>query len=144
MRMSCSANMFLIGLGDEVMLVPRAPPANLGLPVEEMDLEIEQLQSLQKLEALCDDAGAEALPGVWIPFRRKFTGDYTTASAAKTTHNLSSISNLNRVPKENRAEWYRGFELMLLAKLQSKLKDCLVKYKKSVEEYQVAKVSVPC
>lgn len=137
--------MFLIGLGDQIMAVPTTQPGNLGLEVEDADLEVEQMQSLQEeLAALRDDSESDCLSGEWIHFARQFTGKFATASASKIAHKLKSTKDLSIVPERQRGEWYRGMELITMSIMRAKLKGMLTKYQRAAEEYQVMRVGFRC
>ncbi|KUJ09467.1 uncharacterized protein LY89DRAFT_701455 [Mollisia scopiformis] len=125
---------------DQIIPVPRAPNKHLGVLEEEVDLEVEQYQNLQENIAALQDDADEGLQGVWIPFGRKETGLAATGiSASRISADVRALKDLNLVQPNERGRWYRGFELLLIRSIQSKLRKSLVKYKLAVQEYQVAK-----
>ena len=135
----------MLGVGDGTLVpIPRTPQINLGLPLEEADLEFEQLQELeQELEGteVKEDKERETLFGVWLPFRRDFTG---RASAAiddrKIKKVLGSNDNLYDIPEAWRGSIYRYWEKQINKDCLAELKPLLVEYKCIIDSAKVTKV----
>jgi helicase required for RNAi-mediated heterochromatin assembly 1 len=134
----------LPGLGrEQIVLAARALPTNLGLPLEEIDLEFEQMQNLEEeATALRDDTEKEALSGEWIPFDHRETSRYQQdVTIRQMLMDLFNVKDMYLIPRDKRGRLYRGFEKALMDSIQSKLKPLLRKYRKLAEDYQITKAS---
>lgn len=132
------------GLGEEqIVFAQRAPQALFSLPLEEIDLEFEQMQNLEEeAAALRDDAENEALSGEWISFGQRETSLCNQdISLRQILKDLSTTKDLNSITRKVRGLWYRGFEIAMIDAVHRKLKPLLITYRKIVEDYAVAKAS---
>ncbi|KAL2062469.1 hypothetical protein VTL71DRAFT_6735 [Oculimacula yallundae] len=128
----------------QLMKIPGAPPVNLGFPLEEGDIEAEQLRQLEQEAADAsspEDKEVEfGLGGPWVPFGRKVTGRHTAAvvdSAAR--RKLSRCKDLFEIPLSDRGQMYRYFEKQMNKIVMQKLQEYLVKYKRYVEDNYITK-----
>jgi helicase required for RNAi-mediated heterochromatin assembly 1 len=115
---------------------------NFGLPVEESDLEFEQLQQLE-LDDEESPIGKETdvLRGKWIPFRRQWTGRCPAGvEYRKVKKLLSSNKNLYDIPMGMRGPVYRFWEKKLNKHMLEKLRGHLKEYKSTVNSIRVTKV----
>jgi helicase required for RNAi-mediated heterochromatin assembly 1 len=136
------------------MPVPETPPLNLGLAVEETDLDYEEeiadIDNEFKVDATdvenrLDDL--EGLKGEWLSFRRKFTGRHShppTLSDKKIKQKLGSLKNLYDIPLANRGEVYRYFEKEMNKAALREFKGRLKEYQEYVNGWNVTKVCVFC
>lgn len=124
--------------------IPRTPLINLGLPLEEADLEFEQLQELeQELEGaeFQEDKDREKLWGRWLPFLRSFTGQASTSiDNRKIKKLLTSNDNLYDIPEAWRGSIYRYWEKQINNECLARLKELLVEYKRIIDDTKVTKV----
>lgn len=135
----------MLGLGEGGLVsMPRTPQINLGLPMEEADLEFEQLQDLeQELEGpeFQEDKERESLFGKWLPFLRELTGKASTAvDDRKIRRLLSSHRNLYDIPEFWRGSIYRYWEKQINKECLAQLKILLAEYKRIINKTKVAKV----
>lgn len=114
------------------------------MPLEEADLEFEQLQELEhELEGagFQDDRDQEALFGKWLPFVRDYTG---RASAnfddRRIRKMLASRDNLYDIPETWRGSIYRYWERELSKDCLANLKPLLAEYQRTVEKTKITKV----
>ena len=140
-----SQNITLLGVGDGSLVpIPRTPQINLGLPLEEADLEFEQLQELeQELEGagVKEDKDRETLFGTWLPFRRDFTGKGSSGiDDRKIKKVLGSNNNLYDIPEALRGSIYRYWEKQINKDCLARLKPLLVEYKHIIDSAKVTKV----
>lgn len=127
------------------MRIPGAPLVNLDLPLEEMDVELEQLRDLEESEDRgFDEKEADfALPGVWAPFKRRYTGRHNgPINEPKIEKLLEKHKSLHTIPQSDRGQVYRYFEQKLNTIMLAALEPLFEKYKKYVDEYSVTKVSM--
>jgi helicase required for RNAi-mediated heterochromatin assembly 1 len=137
----------LQGLNGQVEPIPRAPSINFGLPLEETDLDFEQLQEVE-LEAEGDEGcdalrgndDNEALRGTWVPFRRKFTGKYSASITVRRVKKYLEIQDLYRIPLGHRGELYRYFEMLQNERMLKALRAILKEYKDTVDSIRSTKV----
>ena len=132
-----------IGLGpDNLIQNPRAPMINLGFPVEESDLEYEQLQQVElENEDLSDEKETDGLRGKWIAFCRGWTGRCPAGvEDRKVKKLLSSTKSLYDIPIGMRGPIYRYWEKKLNKIMLEKLKSNLKEYKFAVDNIRIAKV----
>jgi helicase required for RNAi-mediated heterochromatin assembly 1 len=115
---------------------------NLGLPVEESDLEFEQLQQVElEDEESPVDKETDALKGEWISFRRQWTGRCPSGvEQRKVKKLLASNKNLYDIPMGMRGPVYRFWEKKLNKIMLEKLHDHLKQYKSTVDSIRVVKV----
>ncbi len=133
------------------MTIPGATPGDLGLPMEEGDIEFEQLQELEQQMVEADGSNDKdkdfGLNGEWVPFRRKHTGRHQgsvdESSVKKLLGSLKS-DNLYHIPVARRGEVYRYFEKQLDEIMMLQLQQSLQKYKQYVEGYSITKVNTVC
>lgn len=134
------------------MPVPETAPVNLGLAVEQGDIEyeeqIEDVDNEFKADAtdeenkLDDDEG---LKGEWLPFMRKFTGRHShpqTLSDKGIKQKLASWKNLYDVPVAHRGEVYRFLEKEMNKIVLKELKVRFKEYQDFVNGWTVTKVSL--
>lgn len=121
--------------------VPQTPQINLGLPIEEADLEFEQLQELeQELESA--ESHEDNLNGKVLPFLRSFTGRPSAAiDDRKIKRALSSRESLYDIPQSWRGPIYRYWEKQVNRECLVKLRSLLADYKSIVETTRITKVS---
>lgn len=115
---------------------------NLGLPVEESDVEYEQLQQVEmEGEDSSEDNDAESLRGTLLLLSPKLTGRCPPGvDDRKIKKLLSSNKNLYDIPIGMRGPIYRYFEKKLNKSLLAKLKDQLREYKAVVDGFRIVKV----
>jgi helicase required for RNAi-mediated heterochromatin assembly 1 len=135
----------LLGLGEGGLVpIPRTPKINLGLPLEEADLEFEQLQELeQELEGaqIQEDKNRETLFGESLPFLRDFTGRASTViDDRKIRKLLASNDNLYDIPETWRGSIYRYWEKQINKDCLAGLKPLLAEYKRIIDNAKVMKV----
>jgi helicase required for RNAi-mediated heterochromatin assembly 1 len=139
----------MIGLTrNQMMPIPETPPINLGLPVEEIDIEYEQIEELEEAKVAADGEKPQddALHGTWMPFNRKFTGRHSVPSICndkKIKNLLKSRNNLYTIPVAMRGEVYRFLEkemnLIALGNFRTRLRQ----FEQHVNSYLVTKVRHP-
>lgn len=137
--------LIMLGLGkDGLISIPRTPQINLGLPLEEADLEFEQLQELEhELEGAeyQEDKEREGLFGKFFPFVRDLTGKASAAiDDRKVRKILASHDNLYDIPETWRGSIYRYWEKQLSKDCLAKLKPLLADYQRIVEKTKITKV----
>lgn len=147
-----SSLIHVIGLTEaQIMPVPQTAPVNLGLEVEQEDLNEEQVEDINnefKADATDEERNLddeEGLKGDWVPFQRKFTGRHSypqNLSDKMIKQKLASWKNLYDVPLAHRGEVYRFWEKemnkIVVKELKAKLKD----YQDCVKGWSVTKVSI--
>ena len=123
--------------------IPKAPLVNFGLPIEESDLEYEQLQQVdQENEEGPADKVLDSLTGVAIVFSRAVTGHSPVGADDKKIRKLlSSKQDLHDIPTGMRGQVYRYFEKQLNKTILAKLKEQLREYKSATDALHIAKVS---
>lgn len=140
------------GVGGALKAIKGTPQVNLGLPMEEEDISFEQARLLaleldgneNDPDSPAKDQDSDALGGVWVPFKRKFTGCEAHVSDVKMKGILKKTSDLNRIEKGPiRGEIYRYWEKKLNIIALRELRAHLTEYHKMVRDYQVTKVSKP-
>jgi helicase required for RNAi-mediated heterochromatin assembly 1 len=134
----------LVGLGvDGLTPIPRTPQVNLGLPLEEADLEFEQLQELeQELEGQDFEEDNGRLFGRWLPFQRDFTGKASaTIDDRKIRKFLRSHESLYDIPGSWRGSIYRYWEKQLNKDCLAKLQILLADYNRIVDTNKITKVA---
>jgi hypothetical protein len=128
--------------------IPGPPQKNLGLPMEEEEIQFEQPEGL--LAEIAAEAGfdsveentKDALMGTWIPFGRRHTGRHHGAvDERRVKHLLKKNDHLFSIPESSRGEVYRFWEKKLNEEMAFKLRAHLKHYQETVRNYQVAKVS---
>jgi helicase required for RNAi-mediated heterochromatin assembly 1 len=135
---------------DQIMPVPETAPINLGLGLEEGDVEYEeQVEDIgnefkadfsEEVNNLDDDEGLE---GEWLPFLRKFTGRHShpqTLSDKKIKQKIASWKNMYDIPVGQRGEVYRFLEKEMNKIVLKDLKARLIKYQDYVNAWTVTKV----
>jgi helicase required for RNAi-mediated heterochromatin assembly 1 len=140
----------MIGLTkDQMMRIPETPPINLGLPMEESDIEYEQIEELEEeanVKADGEKPQDDSLNGIWVPFNRKFTGRHSsppTLNDKKIKKLLTSHKNLLEIPVALRGEIYRFFEKQVNIIALRDFRTRLQQFEQHVNSYLVTKVSVP-
>ncbi|KAG0650451.1 Helicase required for RNAi-mediated heterochromatin assembly 1, partial [Hyphodiscus hymeniophilus] len=128
-------------LGSNLIPMPHAPLVNHGLPMEESDLEFEQLREFEEEnEHSPEDKGLDALSGVMIAFGRTMTSRCPPAAEdRKIKKFLASKKDLYEIPPGMRGQVYRYFEKQLNKMILAKLKEHLKQYKSAVDNIQIAK-----
>ncbi|KAH9218255.1 P-loop containing nucleoside triphosphate hydrolase protein [Leptodontidium sp. 2 PMI_412] len=128
----------------QLMPIEGAPRVNLGFPLEEGDIEAEQLQALEQ-EAV-DASGPDdkesdiGLSGRWVPFGRKYTGRHSTFVAdSASRRKLSRCKDLFEIPLGERGQMYRYFERQMNKLVMQKFQELLVKYQRHVEDSYITK-----
>ncbi len=132
----------------QLMPIESAPPVDRTLPVEESDIEFEQLQELERQMVAEDGTQSnkdlDGLNGVWLPFGRQQTGKHVSQTfpinEKRIRRKVARVKNLYDIPTTERGEFYRYFEKQLNESMLCKLKGLLKNYQHNVEEYQIAKV----
>lgn len=135
----------LVGVGDGALApVPRTPQINLGLPLEEADLEFEQLQELEhELEGaeVKEDKERETLWGTRLPFLGQLTGKAAAAIDDRRIKKiLASKDNLYDIPEAWRGSIYRFWEKQINKNILEKLKPLLEEYKRITDQGKITKV----
>lgn len=121
--------------------MPHAPLINMGLPLEESDLEYEQLQEVeQETEGLPADKDIDALRGVIIAFGRTTTGRCLPGHEDRKIKKLASKKDLHEIPAGMRGPVYRYWEKQLDKSILAKLKEQLRGYKSSTDDLRMVKV----
>lgn len=128
------------------MQIEGAPHVNFGFPLEESDIEAEQLLALEQQTA--DESGIEdkesdnGLSGVWVSFGRKFTGKHGShLSDSSARRKLNRCKDLFEIPLTERGEMYRYFEKQMNKIMMKSLQEVLVKYQRYVEDNYFTKVN---
>ncbi|KAK0105476.1 hypothetical protein ONS96_004862 [Cadophora gregata f. sp. sojae] len=128
----------------QLMAIPPTPSINLGFPLEEGDIEYEQLQDLAA--EMADADGPEeldrdfGLDGQWLAFRRKMTGRHNTPIIDSTMRRkLSRCKDLFEIPVAERGQMYRYFEKQVNGIMMQKLQDFLPKYQRCIENWNITK-----
>ncbi|PVH72387.1 hypothetical protein DL98DRAFT_553156 [Cadophora sp. DSE1049] len=129
----------------QLMPIPLTPSVNLGFPLEDGDIEYEQLQELALETA---DAGGPdekdpdfGLDGNWLGFARKFTGRHSTPVVDSTMRRkLSRCKDLFEIPIAERGQMYRYFEKQVNSVMMQKLQEFLPKYQRYVENYSITRL----
>jgi helicase required for RNAi-mediated heterochromatin assembly 1 len=135
------------------MPVPETAPIQLGLAVEQADIELEELVEDIDNEFKTDAADEtehkpeddEGLRGEWMPFKRKFTGRHSHPPALtdkQIKQKLNKCKNLHDIPVESRGEIYRFWESEMNKTVGSELKIRLKAYKQSVDGWVLTRVSI--
>lgn len=127
------------------MPIPPTPSVNLGFPLEDGDIEYEQLQELALATA---EAGGPdekdpdfGLGGNWLGFARKFTGRHSTPVVdTSLRRKLSRCKDLFGIPIAERGQMYRYFEKQMNSVLMQKLQEFLPKYQRYVEDFSITRV----
>jgi helicase required for RNAi-mediated heterochromatin assembly 1 len=128
--------------------IPGPPQKNLGLPMEEEEIQFEQPEGL--LAEIAAEAGfdsseentKDALIGTWIPFGRRRTGrHHGVVNDRRVKKLLKENDHLFSIPESSRGEVYRFWEKKLNEEIALKLRAHLRYYQETVRNYQVAKVS---
>lgn len=136
----------MIGVGDDqLMHIPRTRPVNLGLPLEDSDIDYEQLQEAEgeMAEEPADKSDIEHLTGEFMPFGRKTTGKHTVPGSVKNIKSrLRKFKDLYEFPKGDRGEVYRYFEKQLNEVMLRELRSALKEYQDVVDNYQYTKASM--
>ncbi|KAF4633146.1 hypothetical protein G7Y89_g4966 [Cudoniella acicularis] len=130
---------------DQLSLLPRTPPVNTDLEMEEGDIEQEQLQELEAeagaLTQEARDSDREALKGTWLGFSRTVTGRDTGIEDREVKKLLTSHSSLHNIPLAKRGNVYRYFVHKLNSKMRRELKTNFAEYKTAVENARLARWS---
>lgn len=127
---------------DQLEPIPRTPPINPNLEMEEGDIEHEKLQELED-EARGDsqeDREREALTGVWLGFTRTVTGRDTGIDSKDIKKLLAAKKSLHSIPAAKRGDVYRYFIDKLNRIMRKLLKEQLAKYEEAVIGLRFAKV----
>lgn len=137
--------LILVGVGDGALApVPRTPQINSGLPLEEADLEFEQLQELEhELEGaeIKEDKERETLWGTRLPFLGQLTGKAAaTIDDRRIKKILASKDNLYDIPEACRGSIYRFWEKQINKNILEKLKPLLEEYKRITDQGKITKV----
>ncbi|CAL3971107.1 unnamed protein product [Diplocarpon coronariae] len=123
------------------MLIPRAPLVNLGLPLEDADIELEQLRDLEASGEAHEEKESDfGLNGIWVGFQRRFTGRHSApVHGGDVKKLLKKCENMYEIPQARRGEVYRYFEKEIDAVIATSLRQLLQKYKRCVDDYSVTK-----
>ncbi|OWP00699.1 hypothetical protein B2J93_1084 [Marssonina coronariae] len=126
---------------DQLMLIPRAPLVNLGLPLEDADIELEQLRDLEASGEAHEEKESDfGLNGIWVGFQRRFTGRHSApVHGGDVKKLLKKCENMYEIPQARRGEVYRYFEKEIDAVIATSLRQLLQKYKRCVDDYSVTK-----
>ncbi|KAK2624874.1 hypothetical protein QTJ16_006067 [Diplocarpon rosae] len=123
------------------MSVPRAPLVNLGLPLEDADIELEQLRDLEASGEAHEEKESDfGLNGMWVGFERRFTGRHSPLVHGEyVKQQLKKCENMYEIPQARRGEVYRYFEKEMYATITTSLRQIFQKYKRCVDDYSVTK-----
>ncbi|KAH6674807.1 P-loop containing nucleoside triphosphate hydrolase protein [Halenospora varia] len=129
--------------GDSLEHLPRTPPIDLELEMEEGDLEQEQLQELEN-EAATDtrddrDSDREALKGTWLGFSRTVTGRDTGVEDKEIKKILATHKDLHNIPVAKRGDIYRYWVEKLNRKMKKELKLLMAEYRKAIDNLKLTK-----
>lgn len=130
---------------NQLMPIAGAPVVNLGLPLEESDIEFEQLLELEMMTEAGglnehEEEEATGLGGLWVPFKRTFTGRHDSViSERKIKKLLLTCKDLYKIPAATRGEVYRYFEQHTDASMLRVLHQKLRKYDAFVADYSVTR-----
>ncbi|KAH7311881.1 P-loop containing nucleoside triphosphate hydrolase protein [Rhexocercosporidium sp. MPI-PUGE-AT-0058] len=117
----------------QLMPIEGAPRVNLGFPLEEGDIEAEQLQALEQEAAdavrLEEKESEIGLSGRWVPF-----GPDSTSK-----RRLNRCKDLFEIPLGERGQMYRYFENQMNKIMMQKFQEMLIKYQKYVEDSYITK-----
>lgn len=126
------------------MPISVTPSVNLGLPLEEGDIEYEQQQDWELEMTAADapeDKERDALAGTYLGFRRKLTGRHvSTFNEKKVKKLLAGKKNLYDIPVGERGNVYRFGELKLNKSMEKNLRSHLKLYQAAVDDGRVHKV----
>ncbi|RDL41661.1 p-loop containing nucleoside triphosphate hydrolase [Venustampulla echinocandica] len=128
---------------DQFDAIPRTPPVNTDLPMEEGDIEKEQLRELE-MEAQTNiheekESNREALTGKWLGFIRTVNGRGSGIDDRDIKKLLSASNSLHSIPAPKRGDVYRYLVKKLDNKMRRELRARLVKYREAVDSYHFAK-----
>ncbi|CZS98291.1 uncharacterized protein RCO7_08942 [Rhynchosporium graminicola] len=127
----------------QLMKIPGAPPVNFGFPLEESDIEAEQLRALESeaTDTKPEDKDSDfGLIGQWVPFGRKWTGKHKAHFAdGAARRRLTRITDLYKIPISERGQFYRYFEGQMNKIVMLKVQEVLVKYERHVEDNYIVK-----
>ncbi len=137
----------------QLMSVPETAPINLGLAVEQTDIELEELVEDIDNEFKTDDADVtehkpeddEGLRGEWMPFKRKFTGRHSHPPALtdkQIKQKLNGCKNLHDIPVASRGEIYRFWESEMNKTVANELKVRLKEYQETANGWTITRVSI--
>jgi helicase required for RNAi-mediated heterochromatin assembly 1 len=137
----------------QLMPAPETAPINLGLAVEQPDIELEELVEDVDNEFKTDAADVtehepeddEGLRGEWMPFKRKFTGRHSHPPALtdkQIKQKLNGCKNLHEIPVASRGEIYRFWESEMNKSVAHELKTRLKEYEQSVNGWALTRVSI--
>ncbi|KAE9364989.1 P-loop containing nucleoside triphosphate hydrolase protein [Stipitochalara longipes BDJ] len=133
---------------EQIMPVPETTPINLGLEVEQADIEEEEVEDIDnefKTDAADEESkldDEDGLEGVELLFKRKFTGRHSfpsNLSDKKIKQKLASLKNLYDIPLAHRGEFYRFFEKAMNKNVLKELKVRLKEYQDAVNGWTVTK-----
>lgn len=129
------------------MPIPPTPTINVDLPLEEVDIEAEQLAELEadmKAEAEGPDTkDSDSLRGEWFSFQRKFTGRHKfprLLTDKQIKKMLATTSDLYEISLPMRGEIYRFLEKQVYGRILKELKLRLAEYDKMIKGYSITKV----
>ncbi|PBP15776.1 hypothetical protein BUE80_DR013525 [Diplocarpon rosae] len=126
---------------DQLMSIPRAPLVNFGLPLEDADIELEQLRDLEASGEAHEEKESDfGLNGIWVGFERRFTGRHSPpVNSEDVKQQLKKCENMYEIPQARRGEVYRYFEKEMYAIITTSLRQLFQKYKRCVDDYTVTK-----
>ncbi|KAG4433671.1 hypothetical protein IFR05_010839 [Cadophora sp. M221] len=131
----------------QLMPIEGAPRVNLGFPLEEGDIEAEQLRALEQETVDAsgpDDKESEmGLSGLWVPFGRNYSGRHSSfVSDSASKRKLNRCKDLFEIPLGERGQMYRYFERQMNKLVMQKLQEVLIKYQRHVEDSYITKLGI--
>jgi len=124
----------------QLMPIPRTPLVNLGLELEDTEMEYEEIEEMEgEASAELREAKEEGLSGDWFPFARTSTGKSSPATAPSKIKKWCNKKNLYDVPVAFRGEVYRAWVTQLDAKILRELRAHMYEYQDITKRYDVAR-----
>lgn len=127
-----------IWLGDErIEAKYRTMPEDLGIEVEEVDLEYEQLKEIEAESKLIDDEDRDSLRGLRLVFNEPFTGRQSTGVTEETVRSEMKKCDLWSIPSEHRGPVYRYMQQALKAAITKKFQELARQYAAASQDAKI-------
>lgn len=123
---------------DQLMPIPQTPAVNMGLELEDTEVEYEQIEEIEG-EQRAEAKDIDGLSGDWFAFQRTMTGKSSPATSFSSIKKYSRKKNLYEIPVPYRGEVYRAWEKELNKKMLQDLKGHMKEYGEIAKIYEVAK-----
>lgn len=127
------------------MPLPKTPTDDKSLQDDQLDLDSQGLASheaelAQEIGGYAEKDDFDALNGIWLGYRRTFTGKHYGTKKEKAMKNLLQKKDLYEIHVSQRGEVYRYWEKRVLAIVLKQVKDHMKEYRETVEMFQITKV----